>query len=881
MTQNPQHILVLTNDYNIVERVRHAFGVPDYNLQYAYSHRDGLFALDNNQFDAALVDVNLIDRQSGVMSLTALATYKPKLQIVGLQADGQPIIAPEQVSISAVTTGDLKKAVRKVVAMPSVEVKAPKPGQDPRRTTTEVAFPSENAGRMRTARIISSAEEIHTLFTLSRTLTEVLELEEVLNRIVEAARRLTNAEEGMILLPDDEGTQLFLRAKVGIDVEVARNFRIRTEDTIAGSVFATGKPRMIVQKGPHKVKTEYLVNALLYVPIIARGQTIGVLGVNNRVSQSIFEPKHQELLYNLASFAAIAIENARVHEETVDRTRELEALVQASRVLNSSLALDKTLPNICDQLIRVLNVNHAAIYDWDHAQNRLRMTARIVRSVWSVGHEPRIFLEQRPGFQDVLRDGTTFTLDSSQANADEQEFMAGLGMRGFCLIPILINQRITAIIQCVYVHNPSTPLDPSIKERIQTRVVPLLPALTSQNASLPPQDLHALLDYVNKATGCDWSELSVVSPDQKQLVIRAIVGAVVWHSDERSPEFDLYCCEELVDLLKTHQVIRRDPRGLVCTQRFLDTTDCRAAIGIPFVQRGKTVAFIALGDSRRHRVFSERDIGMGQAIAAQAATALENTRLVTDLEKSFAELKETQERLVQTARLTAMGELAAAVAHQINNPLTTIMVDSEIMLLDESPENANYPSLQAINRAGKRAAGVARRLLAIARPGDPESPPMRIDVKDTIQGILSLVKVHIERDQIAVIVDLPNDPVPSVMAVSGQLDDIWLNLLMNGHDALVGCEDAQLGINLVYPPESEFIEVTVWDNGPGIPEKLQEEIFKPFYTTKPIGEGTGLGLHICRQTVDRIGGTISVMSRPGEGARFLVKLPVKNGGTES
>jgi signal transduction histidine kinase len=881
MTQNQQRILVLTNDFNIVERVRHAFGAPDYSLQFAYSHQDGLFALDNNEFDTALVDVNMVDRQSGSLSLTALAAQKPKLQVVGLQADGQPVSAPAQVSISAVTTGDLKKAVRKVPPSPVVEVTTPKSDTDPRRTTTEVAFPSENARRMRTARIISSAEEIHTLFTLSRTLTEVLDLEEVLNRIVEAARRLTNAEEGMILLPDDEGTQLFLRAKVGIDVEVARNFRIRTEDTIAGSVFATGKPRMIVQKGPHKVKTEYLVNALLYVPIIARGNTIGVLGVNNRVTEAVFEPKHQELLYNLASFAAIAIENARVHEETVDRTRELEALVQASQVLNSSLELDKTLPNICDQLIRVLNVNYAAIYDWNRAENSLRMTARTVRSVWAMGHEPRVFLEQRPGFQHVLRNGTSFSLSTHQANEDEQAFMSQLGMRGFCLVPITVNQKTTAIIQCVYVHNPASPLDTGIEERIQTRVFPLLPALTSQNNSLPTQELLTLLEYVNKATGCDWSELSVVSADQKQLVIRAIVGSVVWHSDEVSPQLDLYGCESLVDLLKTHQVIHRDPRGPACTQQFLDTTACRAAIGIPFVQRGKTVAFIALGDSRRHRIFSERDIGMGQAVAAQAATALENTRLVTDLEKSFADLKETQDRLVQTARLTAMGELAAAVAHQINNPLTTIMVDSEMMLLDENPESTNYPSLQAIHRAGKRAAGVARRLLAISRPGDPASPPMRIDVKDTILGVLSLVKLHIERDQIEVVVDLPDQPLPAVMAVTGQLDDIWLNLLMNAHDALVGCQDARLGISLAYPAESECIEVTVWDNGPGIPEKLQQEIFKPFFTTKPVGEGTGLGLHICRQTVERIGGSISVTSQPGEGARFLVKLPVKNGGTES
>jgi two-component system NtrC family sensor kinase len=279
-------------------------------------------------------------------------------------------------------------------------------------------------------------------------------------------------------------------------------------------------------------------------------------------------------------------------------------------------------------------------------------------------------------------------------------------------------------------------------------------------------------------------------------------------------------------------------------------------------------------------VLNERDINVGRAVVAQAATALSNSYLLHDLERSFTELKDTQERLVQTARLSAMGELAAAVAHQINNPLTTIMVDSEMMLLDENPDSQNYKSLQAIHRAGKRASGVAHRLLAISRPNDPESPHERIDVVETIQGVLSLVKAHIERDHIQIVSELPDEPLPPVWAVQGQLDDIWLNLLLNAHDALIGCEDARLGISASYTPNADHLQVVVWDNGPGIPEKIIENVFKPFFTTKPVGEGTGLGLHICRQTAERAGGSISVESTPGKGARFLVLLPVKRGGTE-
>src|SRR5262249_54920049 len=143
------------------------------------------------------------------------------------------------------------------------------------------------------------------------------------------------------------------------------NFRVKTEDTLAGRVYATGQPVLIGAQGPQKVKTEYLVNSLLYVPIIYEIQCIGVLGVNNRNSEELFLPRHQDLLQNLASFAAIAMENARVHEETIERTRELQTLVEASQILNSSLLLENILPNICEELMRIVHVNLAEIYEWD------------------------------------------------------------------------------------------------------------------------------------------------------------------------------------------------------------------------------------------------------------------------------------------------------------------------------------------------------------------------------------------------------------------------------------------------------------------------------------------------------------------------------------
>jgi signal transduction histidine kinase len=891
MNQNTKRILVVASDYGLIRAVREALSHLSITLQIGYSHIDGLYALENGDFDAVVVDATMVNHRDGQTTLLKLAQLNRAIPLIGLANDPAilgdkgggsniTVIVPSETMIRQTVILVLKLEAASPEAAPSAKPNTKTLAEGSRSTSTP-ALPVTAEIPDVTA---NSTEKLQTLFALSRSLTEVLDLSEVLNRVVEAARRLTNAEEGMILLPGDEGGQLYLRAKVGIDVEVARNFRVKTQDTLAGQVFSSGQPVLIGAQGPQKVKTEYLVNALLYVPINYEGQCIGVLGVNNKSTESVFDPRHQDLLMNLAAFAAIAIENARIHEETVEHTRELQTLVEASQVLNSSLSLEKTLPNICEQLIRVVNVNYVAIHELDNATNQLRVKARSFHTIWSPGNGPVIDLSKRLVVQYAL-DKSTFpviTRRDSSTPEGEIEFLSRTGVDTVQIVPIIGGEQVLGIIQFSFVHPPINLPQQDVLQRIQLMTLEVLAMLSSQSNLTKPQGLFRVLENANQLIGADWCEVALLTPDRQSLVIQVALGTGIWTS-EPQPYIDLSRHTDVAESIKSQSVVVRTVDASKMTngiKQFLEATHCRSAVGIPIILRGQPQGIVVFADSRRGRVLNERDVDVGRAIVAQASTALSNAYLLHDLEQSFIKLKDTQERLVQTARLSAMGELAAAVAHQINNPLTTIMVDSEMMLLDESPDSQNYKSLQAIHRAGKRASGVARRLLAISRPNDPASPPERIDVVETIQGVLSLVKAHIERDHIQIVAELPDEPLPPVWAVQGQLDDIWLNLLLNAHDALMGCEGARLGISASYTPDADNLQVLVWDNGPGIPEKIIDSVFKPFFTTKPVGEGTGLGLHICRQTAERVGGSITVESTVGKGARFLVLLPVKRGGSD-
>lgn len=177
---------------------------------------------------------------------------------------------------------------------------------------------------------IASSGALTALHDIGQAITSSLDLEIVLGKVVEEAVRLSNAEEGVLMLLDPETEELFTRASKSAVEDSVRNLRLPVNDSLAGQVVGTGLP-MLVSEGEHKIKTEYLVKSLLYVPLHLMGQVIGVLGVSNRISERVFTQEDAEVLNVLANYSAIAISNARAFEEMhVERARFRTMLEQSS-----------------------------------------------------------------------------------------------------------------------------------------------------------------------------------------------------------------------------------------------------------------------------------------------------------------------------------------------------------------------------------------------------------------------------------------------------------------------------------------------------------------------------------------------------------------------
>lgn len=169
--------------------------------------------------------------------------------------------------------------------------------------------------------------ELEVLARIGRTVTAMLDLDEVLTAVVDSAVKLTGAEEGSLLLLEEESGQLYMRASKNFDEEFASTFRLQVHDSLAGQVLASGQPVVIDQSSPQKIKTAYLVVSLIYVPLRVRGKTIGVLGVDNRKVGHTFSENDKTVLGAMADYAAIAIENARLYNRTEAERTKLETIL--------------------------------------------------------------------------------------------------------------------------------------------------------------------------------------------------------------------------------------------------------------------------------------------------------------------------------------------------------------------------------------------------------------------------------------------------------------------------------------------------------------------------------------------------------------------------
>ena len=224
-------------------------------------------------------------------------------------------------------------------------------------------------------------------------------------------------------------------------------------------------------------------------------------------------------------------------------------------------------------------------------------------------------------------------------------------------------------------------------------------------------------------------------------------------------------------------------------------------------------------------------------------------------------------------KLGALGILTAGIAHELNNPMMGMLNFAQYCKKHVDSETKVYSVLDDMERETRRCIDIVKNLQTFSRmkPSEEETRE-RIACEEIIERVRKLLSYRIEKDGVTFNVTTSSG-CPDVSVNAGNIQQIFLNLIGNALDAMQDTKTRSIDVHIDQDPHG-FVRVRVKDTGSGMPKDIQEKIFDPFYTTKPVGKGTGLGLFVSRGMIEKHGGAIECGSEAGKGSVFTVRLPV-------
>ncbi len=383
--------------------------------------------------------------------------------------------------------------------------------------------------------------------------------------------------------------------------------------------------------------------------------------------------------------------------------------------------------------------------------------------------------------------------------------------------------------------------------------------------------LRTALDALTRVTGHEIASLHLLSPDGRALHLHGDRGM---SESMREVNRTLHVGQGLIGgVAATGRTLNLErildnPKLFPPAKAVVQRDRIRGFICVPIESRGRILGTLSLGRRSSHP-FDGREVALVEATASQIGIALDNARLYSETRRQLEELQRTQAQLIHAAKLSAVGELASGVAHEINNPLTTILGQSHLLLSRDDASEHVRDRINIVAEEASRAARIVQNLLMFARRYSPERRPAALDRQ--ARRVLELKGFQLQQDNVRVVTELAD--CPPVWIDENQIQQVLLNLVQNAHQAMAKQPGEHL-LTLRLGVSDRHAILEVLDSGPGIPADVLPRIFDPFFTTKPPGEGSGLGLSVSYGIVAEHGGRLAAQNRPEGGARFVIELPL-------
>jgi len=572
----------------------------------------------------------------------------------------------------------------------------------------------------------------------------------------------------------------------------------------------------------------------LAVPIELQGKVLGVLDAqSNRIDG--FDEEDLQLLQSVANQTAVALENARLYANSEKKIQELSVLNNVARVVNSTLDLDQLLKHIYQQLTSVINAPSYYVALYDEKNNTLNF---------------EILIDERKQFPKTtvpLGEGTVgYVIKTKKPlllcniESDVKKLpikIETIGNKKSCAswlgVPMMSGEKVLGV----------------------------LAVGSYEKNAFSEEDLQFLINITNQAA------IAIVNA---QLFHQVLRGKQEWEQTFDSIT-DLIC---LIDpeyrLIRVNRALAQKlgmkPEQIIgkkCHQVFHNRLDSpcpecahRQAMATkkPFTLEMKGTSGDEVFLISAFPRFSSKGEFIGSVYVLRDVT----------------EQKRLREQLVQSEKMAAVGQLVSGVAHELNNPLAGVMGYSQLLLMNNGLDSKTQSYLNKISKESDRAKNIVNNLLTFARKHKPEKK--YLDINTILDQTIELRAYDLKVSNIQVQKNLDLE-LPKTMADFNQLQQVFLNIMNNAQQAIQ--ESKGKGeIRIRTEKAGEMIRIILEDNGPGIPEENLNKIFEPFFTTKEVGRGTGLGLSISYGIIQQHGGKIYARSILGQGATFVIELPV-------
>jgi predicted ATPase/signal transduction histidine kinase len=421
-------------------------------------------------------------------------------------------------------------------------------------------------------------------------------------------------------------------------------------------------------------------------------------------------------------------------------------------------------------------------------------------------------------------------------------------------------------------------------------------ALTSASQAVSseldlPKLVETLLVIALKDAGAERGVLLLLRDQEPQIEAEALTGPdAVSVNFRQAPPTPMDLPDSILRyVIRTQESIILDDASApnqFSPDEYIRKRQARSVLCLPLIKQASLKGILYLENNLASHVFTPERISVLKVLVSQASISLDHARLVAELTKEITErkraekelreseasLREAQTELAHVTRVTTMGELAASIAHEVNQPLAGIVTNGNASLrwlsnpvpnLDEARE-----AIHRIIRDGSRAGQVVARIRALSQK--TRAARESVNINEAIEEIVVLIGAELQRDRVVLQMDLTAD-LPAVVGDRVQLQQVVMNLILNGVEAMRNTAEHERNLIIkTERSEADEVQVTLQDSGTGIDPRTQEEIFDAFYTTKP--GGLGMGLAISRSIVENHGGRLWATPNQGRGSTFCFTL---------